>query len=102
MQFGGSGMTGGRDSGFCTHHNNAPSHASLVVQQFLTEKSIPVITQPPYSPNPALSDFQLFPALKIGLKGHILQPWRASNQIQQPNSRRFQNKPSLVLPTIED
>jgi hypothetical protein len=29
------------------HHNNAPSHTSLVVQQFLSEKSIPVITQPP-------------------------------------------------------
>jgi hypothetical protein len=31
-----------------------------------------------------------------------LQPWRASNQIQWPSSGRFQNKPSSVLPTIED
>jgi len=31
------------------HHDNAPSHTLLVVQQFLAEKSIPVITQPPYS-----------------------------------------------------
>jgi hypothetical protein len=50
------------------HHDNAPSHTSLVVQQFLTEKSIPVITQPLYSPDLALSDFWLFPILKMGLK----------------------------------
>jgi hypothetical protein len=29
------------------HHNNAPSHTSLFVQQFLAKKNIPVITQPP-------------------------------------------------------
>ena len=39
------------------HHNNALSHTSLVVQQFLTEKSIPVITQPLYSPDLVPSDF---------------------------------------------
>ena len=51
------------------HHNNAPSHTSLVVQQFLADKSIPVITQPPYSPDLAPSDFWLFPTLKMDLKG---------------------------------
>jgi len=51
------------------HHDNALSHTSLVVQQFLAEKSIPVITQPPYSPDLAPSDFWLFPTLKMGLKG---------------------------------
>jgi len=51
------------------HHDNAPSHTSLVVQQFLTEKSIPVITQALYSPDLAPSDFWLFPALKMGRKG---------------------------------
>jgi transposase len=39
------------------------------VQQFLAEKSIPVITQPPYSPDLAPSEFRLFPILKMGLKG---------------------------------
>jgi len=48
---------------------NAPSHTSLVVQQFLSEESITVITQPPYSPDLAPSDFWLFPTLKMGLKG---------------------------------
>ena len=51
------------------HHDNAPSHTSLVVQQFLVEKSIPVITQPPYPPDLAPSDFWLFPTLEMGLKG---------------------------------
>jgi len=51
------------------HHDNASSHTSLVVQQFLAKKRIPVITQPPYSPDLAPSDFWLFPTLKMGLKG---------------------------------
>ncbi|XP_023707527.1 uncharacterized protein LOC111864484 [Cryptotermes secundus] len=50
------------------HHNNTLSH-TLLVQQFLTEKNIPVITQPLYSPGLAWSDFWLFPTLKMGLKG---------------------------------
>jgi hypothetical protein len=51
------------------HHDNAPSHTSLVVQQFLAKENIPVITQPPYSPDLTPSEFWLFPTLKIGLKG---------------------------------
>jgi len=51
------------------HHDNAPSHTLLVVQQFLAEESIPVINQPPFSPDLALSDFWLFPTLKMSLKG---------------------------------
>ena len=51
------------------HHNNAPSHTSLVVQQFLAKKRIPVITQSPYSPDLALNDFWLFPTQKMGFKG---------------------------------
>jgi len=39
------------------------------VQQFLAEKSIPVITQPLYSPDLAPSYFWLFPTLKMSLKG---------------------------------
>jgi hypothetical protein len=48
------------------HHDKASSHTSLVVQQFLAEKSIPVITQPLYSSDLVLSDFWLFPTLKMG------------------------------------
>ena len=76
------------------HHDDAPIHTSLVVQQFLAEKSIPVITQPPYSLDLAPSDFRLFPVLKICLKGTRFAPWRTSNRMRRPNSGRFQEKPS--------
>jgi transposase len=51
------------------HHDNALSHTSLLVLQFIAEKSISVIVQPPYSLDLVLSDIWLFPALKMGLKG---------------------------------
>jgi hypothetical protein len=41
--------------------HNASSHTT---QQFLAEKNIPVITQPPYSQDPLL-----FHALNMGLRG---------------------------------
>jgi hypothetical protein len=55
MQFKGSGMTGGSD--WFLHRGNTPSHTLLVVQRFLAENNIPVIIQPPYSPNLTPSDF---------------------------------------------
>jgi hypothetical protein len=76
MQFGGSGATSGRQGQWFLHHDNAPSHTSLVVQQFLTTENIPVITQPPYSPVLTPSDFWLFPDVTMGLKETRLQPWR--------------------------
>ena len=51
------------------HCSFAPSHTSLVVQQFLAEKIILVITQPPYSPDLAPSDFWLLYTPKMGLRG---------------------------------
>jgi len=50
------------------HHDNAPSHTSLVVQHFFAEKSIPVFIQPPYSLDLTSIDFWLFPTQKMGLK----------------------------------
>lgn len=56
--------------GWSLHHDNAPSHTSIVVQTWLAEKKIPLLHQPPYSPDIAPSDFWLFPKLKKGLKGN--------------------------------
>jgi hypothetical protein len=39
------------------------------VQQFIDEINIPAITQPPHSPDLALSDFWMSPILKMGLNG---------------------------------
>ena len=52
------------------HHDNTPSHASLLVREFLAKGTVATLRQPPYSPDLALSDFFLFPWLKSSLKGH--------------------------------
>jgi transposase len=41
----------------------------MVVQQFLAKNNIPIVPHAPYSPDPTPSDFWLFPALKMGLRG---------------------------------
>jgi len=52
------------------HHDNAPAHASNLVQQYLSKHSVVQLRQPPYSPDIAPCDFWLFPRLKMPLKGH--------------------------------
>lgn len=51
------------------HHDNAPAHASQLVQQFLAKHQIAQVCQPPYSPDLAPCDFFLFPKVKLALKG---------------------------------
>jgi len=70
----------------------ATRHAVSSELQFLAEKSIPVITQPPYSPDLAPNDFWLFPTLKMGLKGTRFATMEDIKR--RPNSGRFQKKPS--------
>jgi len=50
------------------HHDNAPCHMVISVIEFLAKKCIPVVPQPPYSPDLSPCDFFLFPALKFYLK----------------------------------
>jgi transposase len=50
-------------------HDNAPSHSSFLVRDFLAKHVTTVLPQPPYSPDLAPSDFFLFPKLKSELKG---------------------------------
>lgn len=52
------------------HHDNAPCHTALSINEFLAKKNIPVVPQPPYSPDLSPCDFFLFPNLKRHLKGH--------------------------------
>ncbi|KAL4088708.1 hypothetical protein QTP88_023792 [Uroleucon formosanum] len=54
-------------------HDNAPAHSAHVVQQFLAKHGIPVVSQPPYSPDLAPCDFFLFPKIKMALKGKCFQ-----------------------------
>ena len=52
------------------HHDNAPSHKSLAVREFLAQNKITTLPHPPYSPDLAQCDFVLFPKLKTHLKEH--------------------------------
>nr|XP_012151353.1 PREDICTED: putative uncharacterized protein FLJ37770 [Megachile rotundata] len=52
------------------HHDNAPCHGAIVVQQLLTKFDVATLPHPPYSPDLAPPDFFLFPRIKRELKGH--------------------------------
>jgi len=56
------------ENGWFLHHDNAPCRTSFAVRQYLADKKIPTIPQPPYSPDIAPCDFWLFPNLKLGLE----------------------------------
>jgi len=43
------------------HHDNAPCHTAVSINEILVEKSIPVVPQPPYSPDLSPCDFFLSP-----------------------------------------
>ena len=55
------------------HHDNAPAHAALLTRRFLNDSNMTVLPHPLYSPDLTLSDFFLFPKLKMKLKGRRFQ-----------------------------
>ena len=50
-------------------HDNAPTHISIRVRQFLAQKMVPVLDNPPYCPDLPPADFFLFPRLKAAIRG---------------------------------
>jgi [histone H3]-lysine36 N-dimethyltransferase SETMAR len=62
-----------RNDDWQIHHDNAPAHASRLVQNFLAKHRISQVPQPPYSPDLAPCDFWLFQKLKTPLKGRRFQ-----------------------------
>ncbi|KAG5340412.1 MOS1T transposase, partial [Acromyrmex heyeri] len=58
------------DNSWLLHHDNAPSHTSLVVRDHFAKNLTHIIPQPPYSPDLAPCDFWLFSKLKRPLRGH--------------------------------
>jgi hypothetical protein len=50
------------------HHDNAPSHASLLVREFLAKQTVATLPQPPYSPDLALPDFFFVSLAQIQLE----------------------------------
>ncbi|XP_066261786.1 protein GVQW3-like [Euwallacea similis] len=51
------------------HHDNAPCHTAISINEFWAHKNIHVAPQPPYSPDLSPCNFFLFPKLKNYLKG---------------------------------
>ena len=51
------------------NHDNAPCHTAISVMEFLAKKGVPVVPQPPYSPELGPCDFYLFPKLRFHFKG---------------------------------
>jgi hypothetical protein len=58
-----------RKQAWLLHHDNAPSHTSVLTQQFVVIQKMAVIPHRPYSPDLAPCEFLLFPKLKFKLKG---------------------------------
>ena len=50
-------------------HDNAQAHSAAIIWQFLTQKQVATLHHPPYSPDLSLSDYFLFPKVKLNLKG---------------------------------
>ena len=51
------------------HHDNAPCHTAVSINEFLAGKNIPVFAHPPYLLDLSPCDFFLFPWLINHLKG---------------------------------
>ena len=69
--------------------DNAPAHSALSIRQFLAERNMPTLEQPPYSPDLAPCDFFLFPKLKGVIKGTRFPDVEAINRAMTKELRRI-------------
>lgn len=76
------------------HHDNAPCHTSFVVQAKLDELGFQMISQPPYSPDLAPSDFFLFPNFKRFLSG---KRFNSNEEVKQETEQYFGGYPSTYF-----
>jgi len=51
------------------HQDNAPAHTSAVTMAAIRECGFELLSQPPYSPDRAPSDYRVFRSLKDSLRG---------------------------------
>ena len=65
-------------------HNNAPSHRALATQKKLAYLGLQCLHHPPYSPDLAPLNYQLFPGLKNNLKVAIFRPMPTSLLPRRP------------------
>jgi hypothetical protein len=58
-----------RQQTWLLHHDNAPSHNSVLTHQFLAKHKIALTPHPPHFPYLSPCDFFQFPKMKVKLKG---------------------------------
>jgi transposase len=80
------------------HHDNAPTHSSFLVRNFLAKNETTVVLQPPYSPDLAPADFFLFPKLKSTLNGRRFDTF---DEIQKNLMKELFTIPESVPKTAE-
>jgi len=51
------------------HQNNAPAHTAAVAMAAIRDCGFELLSQPPYSPDLAQSDYHVFRSLKDSLRG---------------------------------
>ena len=69
-------------------------HTALSIRQYLAQRNVPMLEQPPYSPDLAPSDFFLFPKLKTVLKGTRFPDLETLKRAATKEQRAFQKEPS--------
>ena len=68
------------------YHDNAPTHASCLMQSFLVKLQITQVTEPPFSPDLAPGSFWLLSKLKTPVKRKQFQ---TVNEIQENMTGQF-------------
>ena len=87
-----------QDKSWLLHHNNAPADNALSIWQFLAEKNIALLKQPPYSPDLAPCDFFLFPKLKGIIKGTFFEGVEAIKRATCNDGA--EGDPRRILPAV--
>ncbi|XP_026320722.1 protein GVQW3-like [Hyposmocoma kahamanoa] len=69
-------------------------HIAFFVSKYLAKAGVPLVPQPPYSPDVAPADFFLFPSIKSKLKG---KHWGTIKDIQEATTRALKDLPVDVF-----
>ena len=77
--------TGRSPRGSCFLHDNAPAPRTLATQKKLAYMGFQCLDHPPYSPDLAPSEYNLFPGLKKQLKGAVFRSTRTSLLPRRPD-----------------
>ena len=76
------------------HHDNEPSHKTIIVNEFLAKNSTNIIEKPPYSPDMTPADIFLFQKLKLPLQGTRFQ---SIEDVKENSWRELKSIPENVF-----